>query len=224
MYHSHSKNARFNHILSKGSNPPKLKNRPYIFERELPRPTRPAKRKRKSTPVGCKRGCLTIHAGPHAKSMTCLGCGVETVEFTKRAGWDASHIVADKYFGDVTLSKYDLVPLCSQCNQDMDTMCFWEWILDVRGRTTQFKEAAYKIFKAYNQEHVSEQVESCWELVLVKLHGSTRFPKEAIIQDERCFKNAKRILKSHQFEKLQERTRKLNQEIIEIRQLMSRLT
>ena len=223
---------------------------PFVYQGKLPafpqlKPTKtfislledepPPKKAKVSSSNGGRHSRLTkelrnatwqTFAGLHQTRMPCGRCGTH-IEQTSKAGWEASHFVADAWFKRNTkttgpLTKYDMTPWCRACNLTIQDRCIWD-VLYEDGNTKALIKTAFILFEAYCAEYnLNPYKELCWHLVLVKLHGKERFPNGGGVSDKN-FEAIRQILALHQFKVLEGRLLAQLDGVAETRETMQQL-
>ena len=103
------------------------------------------KRKRsQQVPWDVRKRIWDMHMG-NVKSGPCLLCGMEHIKKNKNNGFEAAHIVANKYC-QKSDDPYLLIPSCSTCNNEMGTTNLWDWLYG-NGRFKALKSIAWKIIQ-----------------------------------------------------------------------------
>ena len=121
-----------------------------------------------------RKQCWILHHGPHAKEALCPMCGINSIKFLEKAGWECSHIVARKFCADPK-SRFYLLPCCAACNKETGTRCIWN-IMWERGRVREIKAACHKIYDVFSQLNESSMHDfdhMMWK-VIRHLYGSEK--------------------------------------------------
>lgn len=133
------------------------------------------KKQRKNIPPDLRRQVWLMHAPAGCKEMLCPLCNERPIQSSKtRAGFEACHIIADKFF-DRELSVFYLVPGCAICNNECEDLCIFDYLWQ-RGMYDQLRRMIRSIYKAYisfNPE-LSPTELLMWN-VLERLYGYERF-------------------------------------------------
>ena len=119
--------------------------------------------------------------GPGKKEDFCPLCLQQKIQnASQNSGFNACHMVADKFMLQEDLSKqsvYYLFPGCAVCNQECADLCILDYLYG-RGRYTILRRVMWSIYSAYVQEYqavLREEDRLCWK-VIKNLYGSEKFP------------------------------------------------
>jgi hypothetical protein len=130
---------------------------------------------RRSISQDLKRAIWDTYIGTHKKEEVCPICSLQKVYQIINSGFEAAHIVAEKFMGDVELSVLYLIPSCSSCNNEMRDICLLDYLY-VRGRLNQLKRILRIIYNQFISLHVLNGEDKCIWKILDYLYGKNRFP------------------------------------------------
>lgn len=131
------------------------------------------KRKTTITPV-LKKAVWDLYIGPGITYAKCPLCGVTELSRNTNSGFEAAHIVADKFMIDTNLNSLYLFPSCKQCNNDCMDYCILDYLW-CRERYDVLRDMMWAIFSHYIRERPVERDSQAWK-VLDHLYGVQRFP------------------------------------------------
>jgi hypothetical protein len=126
------------------------------------------KKVRRGVSSALKRRIWDTYIGPGIKEQLCPLCNVHRISATVNSGFDAAHIVAEKYLTE-DLSHYYLYPSCASCNNECKDMCLLDFLFCI-GRIKELRNVINNIYRVFTAEHEPEFV---WK-ILEHLYG--RFP------------------------------------------------
>lgn len=121
-----------------------------------------------------KKAIWDTYIGTHKKEELCPICSLQKVYQIINSGFEAAHIVAEKYMGDVELSVLYLIPSCSSCNNEMRDICLLDYLF-VRGRLNQLRKILRIIYNQFITLNVLNSEDKCIWKILDHLYGKGRF-------------------------------------------------
>ncbi len=116
-----------------------------------------------------------LHYGANLKRAMCHFCGVTELSFNDKMGWQAAHVVPEK-FATHHHHVYNLVPCCAACNRSMGTDNALDYLWNAN-RTAALKTVCTNIYaavagRADDATHMNVMYDGCiWKLIQ-KLFGS----------------------------------------------------
>jgi len=165
------------------------------------------KKRRSGIPPVLRKAVWDIYIGPGVLYTKCPLCGVEELQRNMNSGFQAAHIVADKFMTDTLTSLY-LYPSCEKCNNDCTAMCLLDYLW-CRERYDVLRDMIWSIFSHYIRERPTEKDSQAWK-VLDHLYGPGRFPAGGGLVN--C-KQIYRLCTSVQIEHIMEDCTRLTEEI-----------
>lgn len=115
-----------------------------------------------------KRRIWDLYIGPGVKQQLCPLCNVYQISLVTNSGYEAAHIVADKYMTE-ELTHHYVYPSCASCNNECRNMCILDYLFTM-GRMRELRTVIGKIYRAFDGEP-----QYAWK-VLEHLYGPARFP------------------------------------------------
>lgn len=119
-----------------------------------------------------KRRIWDLYIGPGVKQQLCPLCSVYQISLVTNSGYEAAHIVADKYMTE-ELTHYYLYPSCASCNNECRNLCILDYLFTL-GRMRELRGLIGKIYRVFVTEH-DEATRYAWT-ILEHLYGPGRFP------------------------------------------------
>lgn len=175
------------------------------------------KKRRTTITPNLKKAIWDIYIGPGIMITPCPLCGVRELYRNQSTGYEAAHIVADKFFEGSLTSLY-LFPTCSVCNNDCSDLCLLDFLW-CRERYDVLRKMLWDIFSHYIKERPHESNSQMWKII-DHLYGPNRFPAGGGIENIR---QIYQLCKTEQIARLMEQSANLNAQLIENSQLMQRL-
>jgi hypothetical protein len=151
-----------------------------------------------------KNAIWDLYIGRGLKTSPCPICGTSDMQRNSTAGFEAAHMIADKWMTDKTkLNVYYLYPSCRSCNLNCRTDC----ILDFLYCRMRFRELRILI-NAVCTTYISEHDDSLdlrnrlWAFILKRLYGSDTWKSGGGLVNENAIY---RIADEEQYKWLNER-------------------
>ena len=119
-----------------------------------------------------KKAVWDLYIGIGVQRAPCPVCGVTELSRTANSGFEAAHIVADKYFTE-ELSTLYLFPCCKPCNNECRDLCLLDFVW-CRERHHVLRKMIWDIFCHYQNMHPGEPENQAWK-ILDHLYGPKRF-------------------------------------------------
>lgn len=145
------------------------------------------------------------------KQTNCIGCGVRKIHRNKNYGYEASHIVAQVYMKKKE-SPFNILPSCTTCNSECGVDNYFDFLFR-KGRITQIKYIAKKIYEAYRERNKEDVIYFCddtmW-MVIDKLYGPKTYFDGGGIQN---IKDVYKILKYYQVDLLGTKAKNIMEEV-----------
>lgn len=164
---------------------------------------------------------LYIPGGAATKTAYCPLCGKGVIERNVNSGYEAAHIVADKFFPPGRkLSIYYLYPSCSSCNNLCQDLCILDFLY-LYARYKLLQQMMENIYHIYVEEHPNLSLKDrlIWN-VLHHLYGGEQFSAGGgLINQKPIFEMAKSVQLRHytlQVEEASDKLRKLSGELYEV--------
>lgn len=146
------------------------------------------KQKNNITPT-LRQQIWDIYIGIGIKSDLCPLCGLKIIySAQKNSGFEAAHIVADKWFTkDISLNCLYLYPSCASCNNECQDHTVLDFLF-IRNRMTQLRRMIEQIFVTFVNmyETVLEPQHRVAPMILQHLYGTKRFPAGGGIANEKA--------------------------------------
>lgn len=167
----------------------------------------PAKRLKGNAAISMvvRRAIWDIHIGAAIKRAKCPICGIAPIEQNANSGYDAAHIVPDKYFTGV-MSIYYCIPSCKACNNNCGDLCILDYLY-VLNRLEALRHIIHVIYKTFISEHDDELAPEARTAygILDKLYGPQRFILGGIQNTKQIYEIARTV----QYNDLLEESRQL---------------
>jgi hypothetical protein len=126
---------------------------------------------KKVTP-NLKKAIWDHYIGIGLNESICPLCGLYRIYKSQNSGYEAAHIVADKFFDGHELTSLYVFPSCTQCNNECRDLCLLDFLY-VRERYGALRSMIWSIYTIYNTLNPGEEWMS-WKL-LNHLYGKERF-------------------------------------------------
>jgi hypothetical protein len=185
------------------------------------------KRRRTTVSVALKRAVWDAYIGPAVQEAPCPICGIVRIYQTRNSGFEAAHIVADKYELATELNVTHLYPCCETCNNYCSDLCLLDYMWG-RERIPQLRAFIWAVYQAFVGRHVGEldQLDNLTWRVIQHLYGAQRYPGGGGLQNE---KQIYELAREVQMTKLAEEAARLSAQMVDnaktLRKLMeSRIT
>ena len=136
------------------------------------------KRKTSITPA-LRKAVWDLHIGMGVTEAVCPLCNLNRIYRNTNSGFEAAHIVPDKWMVDDKLTTLHLFPSCSGCNNDCGTLNIFDYLW-CRGFHDVLRRMIWAIFGQYIRERPQEKNSQAWK-VLDHLYGRERYPTEGYI-------------------------------------------
>lgn len=136
------------------------------------------KKPKKSITPTLRQQIWDLHVGIGKKSALCPLCNHKTIYSSKiNSGFEAAHIVADKWMGNTELTALYLFPSCDVCNNECSDFTVLDFLFN-RGRIGMLRKVIASIYKAFCDFYENELPleNKIAPKVLHYLYGSDRFP------------------------------------------------
>lgn len=164
-----------------------------------------------------------MYIGPGKKSAMCPLCEQVEIEGpSKNSGFQAAHIIADKFLADEDLSVFYLFPGCASCNNECADECILDYLLN-RLRIDRLSQVIWQIFTVFarlNSFQLSKLEGMAWK-VLDFLYGPSKFTAGGGIQNTyEIYKLASAIQLNH----LNIELRKATDRVTELAQIIKEVT
>ena len=169
-----------------------------------------------------KRAVWDTYIGPGIQDAPCPICGLSRIYQTRNSGFEAAHIIADKYCITDELSVLDLYPSCSSCNNDCSNLCLLDFLWG-RERIAQLRDVIWRIYQAFSIrfcDELNQYDRMAWK-VLQFLYGSKRYPAGGGIQNERqVYEMARSVQQTKLVARAAELAVQMEQNAADLRRLM----
>lgn len=128
---------------------------------------------RKKIPQAMRMATWETYLGVNTKEGSCLVCGINKIYRNQTTGFEAAHIVADKFFvGE--LSPLYLIPCCSGCNSECSEICILDYMW-CRHRLDALRHVITCIYRCFIATHSHQLGQHLMWKILDFLYGSERF-------------------------------------------------
>lgn len=128
-----------------------------------------------------------LYIGIGVSEATCPLCGMTRISKIQNSGFQACHIVADKFLSSTTtLTVFDLFPGCQICNNECADICILDYLYG-RERYVELRRLIWNVFTAFMTQHEAELSQHeglCWR-VIQHLYGRSRYPAGGGIANEK---------------------------------------
>ena len=174
------------------------------------------KRARKNIPPTLRLTCWDVYIGPGVQKTTCFLCGLYEISKTTNNGFQALHIIAEKFNPNVNI--FFIYPGCAACNSECDVLCMFDFLY-VRGRYRQLKHILWQIFTLFTERRGEElhYYNNSMARVIQHLYGYNRFRSGGFLANVEIYS----ICQSLQVEKLTIKAAELSEELKKNAQLMT---
>lgn len=153
------------------------------------------KRKKTGITPNLKRTIWDMHIGIGYKTSICPLCGINEINNNVNSGYEAAHIIANKWYTDTLTSLY-LYPSCVTCNNDCSDLCILDFLY-CRGRQDVLRRMIWSIFVQYQRERPDEPANKAWKLMRY-LYGPKKFPAGGgIVNERQIYDIAKQVQADH---------------------------
>lgn len=164
-----------------------------------------------------KKTIWDLYIGIGVQRAPCPICGVNELFRTINSGFEAAHIVADKYFCEELTSLY-LFPCCKTCNNECRDYCLLDFVW-CRERYNVLRRMIWDIFKHYQDLHPDEPENQCWK-ILDHLYGDRRFPAGGgLVNTTPIFRIARLV----QMDAILKQNQELNAQLLQNNAIIQRL-
>lgn len=134
----------------------------------------PAQKKARHTQTSneLRHGIWDLHIGRAHKTAKCPLCGITSIFRNTTAGFEAGHMIADKFMNnDTKLNAYYLYPCCTSCNLNCRTMCILDYLY-CRLRYRELRQCIYALCTLYISDHDNlDDKNRMWAHILKHLYG-----------------------------------------------------
>ena len=129
-----------------------------------------------------------LYIGVGISEATCPLCGTSRISKVLNSGFQACHIVADKYLtqSSAPLTVFDLFPGCQICNNECADLCILDYLYG-RERYVELRKLIWNVYTAFTTQHeaeLSQHEGMCWRIIQ-HLYGNTRYPSGGGITNEK---------------------------------------
>jgi hypothetical protein len=156
-------------------------------------------------PQSLRKRVWELHVGIGVKETTCPLCGTNRINASQNSGFQACHIVADKYLYKRELNALYLYPGCQVCNNECADLCILDFLY-VRERYKELRSLIWNVFTAFTTQHEDELAYHeglCWR-VIQHLYGRVKFPAGGgIVNEKQIYEIARTEQYSHLLKELQ---------------------
>ena len=128
-------------------------------------------------PQTLRKAVWEMYIGIGVIETTCPLCGKNKINSNQKSGFQACHIVADKYTYNNDLIVLYLFPGCQSCNLECSDTCLLDFLY-FRYRLDALRNMIWNIFQAYikiHKEELSQHEGLCWK-VIQHLYGKETYP------------------------------------------------
>lgn len=134
------------------------------------------KKFKSNIPSDLRHAIWDVYIGRGYKTRPCPLCGVNQLMRNTNSGFEAAHMVADKFMsGTQELSIYYLFPSCSSCNNECRTQCILDFLF-CRLRYKELRSLICAVCTLYREENTElDMKHRLWPYILKTLYGSERF-------------------------------------------------
>jgi len=175
-------------------------------------------KKSKQITPNLKKAIWDIYIGIGIKRALCPLCGLKQINSSTNGGFDAAHIVADKYFYEDVNVLY-FYPSCDICNNDCADLCIFDFLY-VRHRLNALRKMISAIHHAFIAMHDGELANTMAPAILDYLYGFERFKAGGGIQNTKQIYEIARMV---QYNELREKSAELNKEVQKLGKEMEEL-
>lgn len=158
-----------------------------------------------------KKQVWETYIGPHIKTTMCPCCKINKISNDQICGYEAAHIVADKYWKpEQKLTVLYLFPSCSACNNDCRDINLFDFLY-CRGRFDALRKLIRDIYQAFlsiQMDMINPNADII-HYILDELYGKEKFPAGGfIVNREEIY----RIAKSEQLQLIDEQLKELQEQ------------
>jgi hypothetical protein len=135
-------------------------------------------KKPRSISQNLRRQIWDTYMGPANKKGFCGLCGINQISnYDSNGGFEACHVVAEKYMRGDDLNVYYLYPGCASCNNQCGVLCILDylWGRERFQELRKFISAVYKQFIAEHDFELSDEGKLAHNIIM-HLYGNERFP------------------------------------------------
>jgi len=175
-------------------------------------------KKYKGVSASLKKSIWDIYIGVGVKRALCPLCGIKYINANTNAGFEAAHVVADKYFYEEVSVLY-FYPSCDVCNNDCADLCILDFLW-LRARFAKLKEMIFAIYHAFISMHEGDLANTMAPSILDFLYGPDRFKAGGGIQNRKQIYEIARIV---QYNELREKSAELNRQVQKLGKEMEEL-
>ena len=161
--------------------------------------------------VKLRNAIWEMYMGPGVQEGKCILCDARTIIKGTNSGFEACHVIARVYIGNIIPSRYYLVPGCSGCNKQCGTLCILDFLYNYN-RHTQLKRLIRIICEKYVEEngpHILPSDRMDWK-ILRYLYGSETFIAGGGITNETAIYEIARVQEA---ERLINEAARINQQL-----------
>jgi len=177
------------------------------------------KRARKNISAALRIECWDVFIGPGVQKTTCFLCGLYEISKTTNNGFQALHIIAEKFNPHVNI--FYIYPGCISCNSECSTLSVFDFLY-TRGRYRQLKHMLWQIFSLFTERRGDElhYYNNSIAKVVSHLYGYSRFRTGGFLVNTEIYD----ICKNVQIEKLSLRVAELSDSLKNTAQLLQNIT